>query len=151
MIRPTIRPARRAASTVEFAFVAIAGLLFLFGIVEYCRFVFLLQVVNNAAREGARFAVVHTGDGTTKQQVIDEVMSRLSSREKELGTYTVDVFNINPNTGVQISGTQWNESSFGNAIAVRITGSYAPILPSFLRTATSVPIDVTAMMSSEAN
>ena len=35
-------------------------LLFLWGIFEYSRYVMLLQVVNNAAREGCRYAVMHT-------------------------------------------------------------------------------------------
>jgi Flp pilus assembly protein TadG len=136
---------------VEFVLVVSIALVFLFGMFEYGRFVFMLQVVNNAAREGARFAVVHTGDGTTKQQVIDEVTARMASRQSELAGFTVDVLNVDPSTGAQIANTQWNDATFGNAIEVRITGTYSPILPVFLRTSSSISIKASAMMSSEGN
>ncbi len=132
--------ARRATSTVELAFVAVVAFLFLFGIIEYARYVHLLQVVHNASIQGARFAVVRTGDGTTTNQVIEEVRKRLAGRE-----------NVDPNTGVEIPGTQWNDSGFGDAIAVRVQGEYRPILPSFLMTKQMINIDIKHMMSSEAN
>src|SRR5204863_8987135 len=103
-----------------------------------------------AAREGARFAVVHTGDGTTKQDIIDEVTRRMAGRDKEMTGYTVDVVNVDPSTGSTVS-TTWNSASFGQAIEVRITGSYSPILPVFLRTSSSIPVRAYSMMSSEAN
>ncbi len=152
-IRPAFRarPPRRAAALVEFAFVAAIAMLFFFGIVEYARFVFLLQVAENAAREGSRFAVVHTGDGTTQQQVIDVVNERMAGRQKELAGFTVEVFNADPATGAAIPNTAWNESAWGNAIAVRVTGSYSPILPGLLLTAGSINVRIQSMMSSEAN
>ena len=151
MIRSTHPRKRGAAALVEFAFIAIVMVLFMFGIFEYARFVFFLQVVNNAAREGARFAVVHTGDGKTTQDVIDVVNDRMAGRSKELSGYTVTVNNVNPATGAIIANSTWTDSGFGNAINVRITGTYTPILPSFLRTAASINVDVSAMMSSETN
>ena len=36
----------------------------LFGIFEYGRFLFMYHLTNNAARDAARFAVVHTGGAT---------------------------------------------------------------------------------------
>ena len=39
----------------------------------------------------------------------------------------------------------------GGAILVRVSGTYVPMLPSFLHTQTSIPIRATSMMSSEAN
>ena len=149
MTRPTTR--RRAATLVEFAFVAIIALLFMFGIFEYARFVFLLQVTENAAREGARFAVVRTGDGTTKQDIIDEVTRRMAGRNKDLDGYNVEVFNVDPSNGTQVTGTQWTDASFGNSILLRITGDYHPVLPTFLRMPDPIPVRVTAMMNSEAN
>ncbi len=153
MLRPRIaRPARRSgAALVEFAFVASILVLLLFGIIEYARFVFLLQVAENAAREGARYAVVHTGDGTTQQQVIDKVNERMASRNKELTGYQVEVINVDPDTGAQVPNTAWNQSAFGSAIAVRITGNYKPILPGLIGTASSLPVRIQATMSSEAN
>jgi Flp pilus assembly protein TadG len=152
MIRTTVRrTGRRGVTIVEFAFVCSILLLFIFGLFEYGRFVFTLQVATNAAREGARLAVARTGDGTTKQQIIDEVTRRMSGRSKELQGFTVDVYPVDPNTGTPVSDTEWNDAAFGDAIAVSITGTYHPILPSFLKASTSVPVRITSMMSSEAN
>jgi hypothetical protein len=137
---------------VETALVLSTTLLVLFGIYEYCRFIFLIQVCENAAREGARFAVPRTADGTTLADVQNFVRNKLGGREAELGPgYTIEVMNVDPNTGLQVPGTQWNDAPFGGAILVRINGTYRPMLPSFLHTSTSITIRATSMMTSEAN
>ncbi len=151
MVRSPLRSRpRRAASLVEFALVGSVALLFLFGIFEYARYIFFLQVSNNAAREGARFAVAHTGDGTTKQQVIDQVTAYMATRDSELTGYTVDVVQVDPNTGATLGGA-WNNTAFSNAIEVRITGNYRPILPNFLGMSSTMSMKIYAMMGSEAN
>lgn len=50
---------RRGLTIVESALVMSVFLLLLFGMFEYCRFLLVLHVTNNAAREGARYAVVN--------------------------------------------------------------------------------------------
>ena len=157
--RPPCSPRRSATTMVEFAFIAIILFTVLFGIFEYARFVFLLQVTDAAAREGARFASAHTGDGTTTQQVIDQVNYYMSGRNSELAGYTVTVTCVDPTTGNQIAipnttPTQyvaWNNAAFGQVIAVKITGTYSPILPGLLLTSGSIPITRTVVMNSEAN
>src|SRR5476651_1919397 len=64
LIRNTSRKRRRGVATVEMALVSILLFLFLFGIFEYCRLLFVLHLTENAARDAARFAAVHTGGGT---------------------------------------------------------------------------------------
>jgi hypothetical protein len=44
---------------VEFALVAPMFFLLIFAIIEFGRYVYYAQVLNNAAREGARYAIVH--------------------------------------------------------------------------------------------
>jgi Flp pilus assembly protein TadG len=157
--RPPSLKRRSATTVVEFAFIAIIFFTVLFGIFEYARFVFLLQVTDAAAREGARFAAAHTGDGTTTQNVIDQVNYYMSSRSSELQGYTVTVTCVDPTTGNQItipntSPTQyvtWNNAAFGQVIAVTITGNYSPILPGLLLTSSPIPISRTVIMNSEAN
>jgi len=140
---------RRGTALVEFAFVAVVLMLVLFGIFEYARFVMMLQVGENAAREGARMAVARTGDGTTKQDIIDEVTRRLAS-VTDLSGFTVDVVHVDPDTGTTKS-TDWTTAAFGEAIEVRITGSYKPLLPTFLLTSSSISVKISSMMTSEAN
>ena len=149
--RPAAR--RHGAALVEFAFVAAVTMLFFFAILEYARFVFLLQVAQNAAREGARMASAHTGDGTTTQDIINEVTARMAGRDKELAGYSVQVLNVDPATGTAIPNSAWNQAAFanGNAIMVRITGTYSPILPGLLLTRSSIPVQVTSTMGSEGN
>jgi len=50
---------RRGLTVVESSLVMSVFLLLLFGMFEYCRFLMVLHVSSNAAREGARYAVVN--------------------------------------------------------------------------------------------
>lgn len=142
---------RRGAAIVEAAFVLPIALLLLFGIFEYCRFVFFIQVAENAVREGARYAVARTADGTTATDVINHVTDKLAGRQSDLTGMSITLTNVDPATGATISGSTWSDAPFGGAVMVRITGTYSPALASFLKMPAAVPIQVTAMMSSEAN
>jgi len=65
VIRRTTIPKRagqrshRGQALVEFALVAPIFFLVLFSIVEAGRFIFYYEMLNNATREGARYAIVH--------------------------------------------------------------------------------------------
>src|SRR4051812_29791020 len=110
--RPTLRAKRRGASLVEAAFVLPIAILVLFGLFEYCRFIFLVQMCENAAREGARYAVVHTGDGTTVADVQAQVTAAMYGRDRELSGITIDVLDVDPATGTALSGAAWNDAPF---------------------------------------
>jgi Flp pilus assembly protein TadG len=129
-------------------------LLFIFGIVEYARLVYFFHVADNAAREGARYAVVHTGDGTTMSQVQGVVTGAMNGQQASLssGTYAVNVYNADPATNNPVANTVWSDSPFSGAIAVEVTGTYKFILPTLLHFAgPTVPIKVRALMTSETN
>jgi len=49
----------RGQALVEFALVAPFLFLLLFGVIEFGRFVYYTETLNSAAREGARYAIVH--------------------------------------------------------------------------------------------
>jgi hypothetical protein len=51
---------------VEFALVAPILFLLLFSIVEFGRFIYYSNVLNDATREGSRYAIVHGSDATCK-------------------------------------------------------------------------------------
>jgi Flp pilus assembly protein TadG len=60
------RPARsstRAQALVEFALVAPLFFFMLFALIDFGRYVYYVQILNNAAREGARYAIVHGSNG----------------------------------------------------------------------------------------
>ena len=54
-----MRRRRKGQALVEFALVAPIFFLLLFGIIEGGRFILYYQTLNNATREGARYAIVH--------------------------------------------------------------------------------------------
>jgi Flp pilus assembly protein TadG len=158
--------ARRPGVTiVEMAFVISIAALFLFGLLEYGRYLMVLHTTNNAAREGARFAAAHTGDGTTLSQVTGVVNAKMAGVDAQIQGYNVNVFSADPSgiynnaTGTAIypptiqplAGSSWNSAAFGSPIVVQITGTYQPILPSFLFLNANLSIQATAMMNSEAN
>ena len=51
----------RGQALAEFAIVAPIFFLMLFGLIDFGRYVYYVQVLNNAAREAARYAIVHGG------------------------------------------------------------------------------------------
>jgi len=65
---------RRGAAAVEFAVVAPVLFLMVFGMIEYGRAVMVQQIMTNAAREGARSAVL---DGATSSDVTTRVVDYL--------------------------------------------------------------------------
>lgn len=160
-----LRERRRGLTMVEMALVLSVAMMFLFGILEYGRFLMVLHTTNNAAREGVRYAVVHTGDGTTQSQVVAVVNGKMAGVNTQIQGYNVNVFTADPSgiynssSGTAIyppnisplAGSSWNSAAYGSPIVVQITGTYQPILPSFLFLNSNLPINVTAMMNSEAN
>lgn len=73
--------ARRGGMTlVETAMILSIFLMFLFGVYEYCRYLFLLQVTTNAAREGCRLAVCNLSNTAWTGTVISTDTTYPSSR-----------------------------------------------------------------------
>jgi Flp pilus assembly protein TadG len=74
-------------------------LLLLFGIFEYCRFLLVLHVTNNAARDGARYAAVRVNTdasqvATVQQQIIDYTTNRMGHVQKNINGYQVAVYAV---------------------------------------------------------
>ncbi|WP_145282742.1 TadE family protein [Pirellulimonas nuda] len=67
---------RRGAAVTEFAIVAPVFFLVILGMIEFGRMAMVQQVITNAAREGARIAVL---DGATKNKVTQRVADYLVS------------------------------------------------------------------------
>ena len=136
---------------VEMAVVLVVFLTMFMGIIEYGRYYFLVQVANNAVREGARYAVVHTGDGTTSTQVSTVVTSKMNGTQNMLSGYAVSVQNVNTSTGATIANSNWNDAQFGGAIMVKITGNYTPTVPVLLFLPSSFAFQAATIMNSEGN
>lgn len=149
---------RRGASTVEAALVLALTLLLLFGILEYCRFFFVRNTLAAAAREGARFAVVHTYDKTTDDvkayvyQYIAPLGANLDSFNpaSDISLFKADDFG-NPVYDGQGNPVPWTDATYGENIVVLITGRYKPAVPVLLGMPPTIWIRTRCSMSSEAN
>jgi len=150
---------RHGATTVEMALVVPVVIMVLFGIFEYGRFLLVYQTLNNAAREGARYAVSRTDGTTTSAQVITVVNNKMAGVQNSLGSgYKVDVFYVDPAGLAQTppvvtknTTKTWDQADFGEKIAVQITGVYAPTMSYIVHAKTTVPFTVTSIMTSEGN
>jgi hypothetical protein len=174
--RQAPRARRAGATTVEFVFVAFPLFLLLFGIFEYGRFRFVYHAAENAARDGARFAAVHTNGGTMAgepvaittadvREVVRTGMfngraygSGLLGAEDDITGYTCDVYSVTPAhlaaspPDVAPAGKpSWTAAGFQGKIVVRISGTYRPIVPTLIGMGSSVDFTVTAMSTSEGN
>lgn len=143
-------PKKRAgATTVEMAAVCSVFLLFLFGVMEYCRFVYVRNMVVNSARDGARFAVVHTQDTTNlASETQARVKTLLNGLDTTMANYSCQVYKAD-STGNNVG--QPYDAQFGEYIAVEVSLDYVPVLPAFLFMNKSYKVSSKSMMSSEAN
>jgi Flp pilus assembly protein TadG len=72
------RSNRRGASAVEFAIVAPVFFLLIFGMIEYGRLVMVQQILTNAAREGARRAVLQDATSAAVVSTVRNYLNRAS-------------------------------------------------------------------------
>ncbi len=98
---------RRGITVVESALVLSVFMMLLFGMFEYCRFLMVLHVTNNAARDGARYAVVNldkpsTFDGTNYTDASGTIYlsiqnyttSRMGGIQKNIEGYQVAAYAV---------------------------------------------------------
>jgi len=154
---------RSGLALVESALVMGLCLLFLFAIFEYGRFVMTKQVLDNAAREGARWAVANTQSGTTTQvqNVADGYLAGQGgqlqgySKTTSIQVYRSDASG-NPIDSSSNIVSDWTlapftNAAFGDSITVKISGTYKPVIPVFIFMPGSIQLQGVAVMKSEAN
>ena len=82
----------RGQTLVEFAIVAVMLLMLLLGVVEFCRMVLVYTTVANAARAGARYAIVHGTDNPASTDDIKTVVKNfLSTAPLDTSSLSTDV------------------------------------------------------------
>ena len=137
---------RRGAASVETAVVIGPLLLLVFGVFEYGRYVMVRHLLDNAAREGARLAVVSTNNKTTA-----EIQAKVSHflADQGLENVNIQVFRADPETKANTGA--WNNAAFGEAIAVSVSAQYGALLPTLGILPSTLPVSATVVMRSEAN
>lgn len=147
------RRQRRGATLVESSIVLCIFLLFLFGLIEYARFVMVYQGMQNAAREGARYAIaVINPDTVTDANVQAEVKRRLKGMDRNLNNFTVTVYAIAERgsaAGTKLANRY--DASPNDGVVVEINYTYKPSLPSFLHMKAQIPIKARCVMYAEGN
>ena len=138
---------RRGGATMSETAVALpVFFLLLFGIFEYGRYFMMRNLIANAAREGARFAVVHTADKTTAD-VQAAVLNFLGGQQAQLQNLTVQVYPTD--AGGNPIGGSWNAVAFGSGIGVQIDGDYQAVLPVLLPS--TAHLEAVSVMNCEGN
>jgi hypothetical protein len=140
------RPRRSGGQALpEFALIAPLFFLLLFGIIEAGRFIYYYEVLSNATREGARYAIVHSGqtfnaestgpdtgtptppssDDPTGENVVQHV------RDSAIGLV---------GSAITVDRCWWTLAcdfathgdagyAYGSTVTVRATYTYSPLLP----------------------
>lgn len=125
---------RRGASAVETAMIMIPLTMLLFGVFEYGRLLLDLNVLNNAAREGCRYAVVNNTNASVAANTQTVVTNFMAGRDVGFGGFTVTVSGTHQGVATPV-----NNLVAGDMITVTLTGTYkfmniiplVPSLPSF--------------------
>ena len=158
MLHRTPKFQRRGAAVVESALVLGIFFVLLFGVFEYCRFLMVLHVTNNAARATCRYATVNVGnDDLTQAQILSYIDDRMGGVDRNLVGYQRDIYPCT-SEGLAMNPPQlmrkpnnpaWNQASFTERIVVTIKGKYKPVTPFLLLLPDTIDIEINAVMGSE--
>ena len=123
------RHGRRGQALVEFALVAPLFFIVLFGIVEAGRFIFYYETLNNATREGARFAIVNgantlgcpSGPPAPATTGCDTAGDNVRARVRQAAFGVL--------TGVTVTPTWDPDNGRGSTVKVVASYTYRPLIP----------------------
>jgi Flp pilus assembly protein TadG len=122
-IRNSPNARRSGAAAVETALVILPFLMFVFGVFEYGRMLMAWNVLNNAAREGCRFALANNTDPTLAADVTTQVTNRMAGlNTSAFSSFTVTVSGTH--LGTTYTGNGVNILVAGDLITVTATGTY---------------------------
>jgi Flp pilus assembly protein TadG len=110
---------RDGAVTVEIALVIIVVSMFVFSVFEYGRLLMDWNVLNNAARQGCRFALVNNTDPTITTDVQTIVTNSMGGRNSAFSGFTVTVSGTHGGVSTPV-----NNLIAGDFITVNVTGQY---------------------------
>jgi Flp pilus assembly protein TadG len=119
-IRALAGERRKAAAAVEATQVLLALTIFVFGIFEYGWFLMNYNVLNNAAREGCRYALVNNTSTTISNDVTTTVTNFMAGKDANFTGFSVSVSGTHGGSAV----SNVNNLVAGDFITVTVTGSY---------------------------
>jgi Flp pilus assembly protein TadG len=117
--RRTNAPRRRGGTLVESAIVMMLLATVVFAIFEYSRFIMDWNLLNNATREGCRYALANNTSTTISSTVTSTVTSYMGGESASFSNFTVTVSGTH--NGV---ATTVNNLAAGDTITVTTSGTY---------------------------
>ncbi len=109
----------RGAVLVETAVIIGLVLMLVFGVFEYARLFMDWNLLNNAAREGCRYALANNTSTTISTSVQSIVTTYMAGETKDFNNFTVAV------TGTHLGvSTAVNSLEPGDPITVTVSGTY---------------------------
>jgi hypothetical protein len=123
------RHKRPGQALVEFALVAPLFFVLLFAIVEAGRFIFYYETLNNATREGARYAIVNgantlgcpTGPPAPGTSACDPTGEDVKARVREAAFGVI--------TGITVTPTWFSDNGRGSTVTVAASFTYRSLIP----------------------
>ncbi len=152
--RPECFARRRGSVSVELGLVLPVVMLFIMGLFEYGRYLTTAQLFNNAAREGARYAVTHlqpvTIGSTTYGNATSDVTNAALAVTAGI-TLSGQNIQVYASDGVGNNVGTWTNAQPGQSVTVQITGNYQVAVAAFLGLPSTIPINARSTMDAEAN
>ncbi len=128
---------RRGQALAEFALVMPLFFLLVFSIIEFGRFIYTYEIVNNAVREGARYAIVHgsasecpsgpmpdTADGQPVTNPCDPTGAKIQAIVQQ---YAIGV----PASSLTVNPPVWepDNNARGSTVTVSAVDSFSTLVP----------------------
>ena len=113
----------RGQALVEFAFCTVLLLALIFAVIEFGRLMLVYTTIGNAARIGARYAIVHDGDSTGTQTIVNGFL--------RAGTVNTSNSTVTVSLPGYPDGTSANCTLPGCRVTVTVTYPYDPLMTYF--------------------
>lgn len=130
--RQGARRRSRGQALVEFALVAPIFFLILFAIIDFGRYVYYVQILNNAAREGTRYAIVHGAESLSPTGPPDDPSG--AAVVNAVRSYAIGVIGLEDTSVLSITPT-WGtppatpDNDRGTKVTVEVTYAFRSVIP----------------------
>lgn len=126
----TCPPSSRGQALAEFALVAPVFFLLLFSIIEGGRFIFYYETLNNATREGARYAIVHGMNsfdctGPPEKPDLDPCDPSGEDVRQRVRDAAIGI----PGAAITITPQWFDDNGRGSTVTVTASFAYSSLVP----------------------
>ncbi len=145
VIRKSRAGRRRGAVATETAIVLAPLITLIFGVFEFSRLLMDWNLLDNAAREGCRYAVVNNTDTTISSDVQTLVTNYMAGQSSAFSNFTVSVSGTHQGVATAV-----NNLTAGDMLTVTVSGTYKfmNIIP-LVKMPTSMKITSAVIMGCE--